>query len=62
MQVIDTESNHLQNVITFENGAAFVVDSDLWKGGQQRLNFKFSAAKLQLPSKTWKIPPFGKGW
>lgn len=62
LQVIDTESKHLQNVITFENGAAFVVDSELWKGSQQRLNFKFSAAKLQLPSKTWKIPPFGKGW
>lgn len=62
LQVIDTASSRLQNVITFVNGASFVVDSKLQKEGPQRLAFQFSAAKLNLPSRTWQLPPFGKGW
>ena len=62
MQVIDTDSGSLQNVITFENGASFVVDSSLEKTGNKRLVFKFSGARLNLPSKSWNLPPFGKGW
>ena len=62
MQVIDTPNSRLQNVITFKNGASFVVDSSLEAAGEQRLAFKFMAARLNLPSRTWRIPPFGKGW
>lgn len=62
LQVIDTGNSKLQNVITFKNGATFVVDSTLEAGGDKRLVFKFTGAKLNLPSRTWRLPPFGKGW
>ena len=64
LQVIDVPGRALNNVITFQNGAAFIVDSslDLDADNPQRLNFKFSGAKLKLPKRTISLPPFGKGW
>lgn len=64
MQVIDVPGGALNNVITFQNGAAFIVDSSLDLGSEnaQRLNFKFTGAKLKLPKRTISLPPFGKGW
>lgn len=62
LQVIDLGQSSLQNVITFENGASFVIDSSLEISSEKRLTFKFSGARLNLPSRTWKLPPFGKGW
>ncbi|CAL5220831.1 g2911 [Coccomyxa viridis] len=63
-QVVDVPGGALNNVITFQNGAAFIVDSslDLDADNPQRLNFKFSGAKLKLPKRTVSLPPFGKGW
>ena len=64
MQVIDVPGGALNNVITFQNEAAFIVDSslDLDSENPQRLRFKFSGAKLKLPKRTISLPPFGKGW
>jgi hypothetical protein len=77
-QVIDAEAGRLQNVITFTNGAVFVVDSTLEvvesseeeeeEQQQQgplplRCSFRFTGAALKLPSgKEWRLPPAGKGW
>lgn len=65
LQVIDAEAGRLQNVITFSNGAAFVVDSTLEveererEAGEQeegaggplplRCSFRFTSAALKLP-------------
>ncbi len=52
-----------QNVITFPPEGAFVVDSSIHVDGPQRVGFKFSAAKLQLPqNRVIPVPPFGQGW
>lgn len=61
-QVIDIETNRLQNVVTFPPSGAFIVDSGLSVEGAQRVSFKFNSAKLKLPSSDWKLPPFGQGW
>lgn len=62
MQIIDTEEKFLQNVITFPPKGAFIVDSSIELAGEQRVNFQFTDAELQLPDRTVKVPPFGKGW
>lgn len=61
-QIIDAEEGYLQNVITFPPGSAFRVDSRIEQEGAQRVNFQFTAAALQLPSRSLQLPPFGKGW
>ena len=61
-QVIDVAAGSLNNVITFPPDGAFIVDSTLDVGSDQRLNFKFTAAKLKLPNRTISLPPFGQGW
>eukprot|EP00884_Botryococcus_braunii_P020507 jgi/Botrbrau1/713/Bobra.160_2s0036.1 len=61
-QVIDVDNSKLGNVITFPPDGAFIVDSTLSREGRQRLNFKFTAAKLKLPSRTISLPPYGQGW
>ena len=30
--------------------------------GPQRVDFKFTDAVFKLPSREFKLPPFGKGW
>jgi hypothetical protein len=62
LQVIDLENSKLGNVITFPPDGAFIVDSSLSREGNQRLNFKFTAAKLKLPARTISLPPYGQGW
>lgn len=53
----------LCNIITFPPDGAFIVDSDISIAGDQRVDFKFNAAKLNLPNgKSIPFPPFGKGW
>lgn len=62
-QIIDVEAALLQNVITFPPEGAFVVDSGIELAGERRVNFKFSAATLQLPAgRDVRLPPFGQGW
>lgn len=74
-QVIDADAGRLQNVITFANGASFVVDSTLEVVERQaeegedegplplRCNFRFTSASLKRASgKEIKLPPAGKGW
>jgi hypothetical protein len=56
------KSGSLNNVITFPPDGAFIVDSSLEVGGDQRLYFKFTAAQLKLPNRTILLPPFGQGW
>ena len=61
-----------QNLITFDNGAAFIVNSSLDLGDDKRCAFEFTGAKLCLPPPKDKeegsegnavsLPPFGKGW
>lgn len=59
----DSSSSYLQNVITFPPDGAFIVDSSLEVAGRQRVDFRFTAAKLKLPNnKALGLPPFGKGW
>ncbi len=43
---------------------AFVVDSSLSReAGARRVDFKFNAARLDLPSgRTLRLPPVGAGW
>ncbi len=62
-KVINTTTNTLQNVITFPPEGAFVVDSSIQRQGPLRVEFEFTSARLLLPEqRTWKLPPFGKGW
>lgn len=75
-QVIDADAGRLQNVITFSNGAFFVVESTLEVVEREededeeedvgplplRCNFKFTGATLKLPSgREIRLPPAGKG-
>ena len=62
LQIIDTQQGYLQNVITFPPKSAFVVDSSIEVAGDKRVNFQFTGAALQLPSRSFGLPPFGKGW
>ncbi|CAL8472039.1 g11581 [Coccomyxa elongata] len=61
-QVIDVESESLNNVITFPPDGAFVVDSSLDVAGDQRTTFKFRGAQLKLSKRSISLPPFGQGW
>eukprot|EP00873_Tetraselmis_striata_P036818 jgi/Tetstr1/457082/TSEL_043743.t1 len=61
-QVIDVEGGTLQNVITFPPDGAFIVTSGVSVAGPQRMDFKFSAAKLKLPKRDIPFPPVGQGW
>lgn len=61
-QVIDVNSQRLQNVITFPPSGTFIVDSSIAVESAQRVSFKFNAAKLKTASKDWGVPPFGQGW
>mmetsp|Transcript_6988 Transcript_6988/g.12828 ORF Transcript_6988/g.12828 Transcript_6988/m.12828 type:complete len:216 (-) Transcript_6988:2871-3518(-) len=63
-QIIDLESGKLQNLIAFDNGAAFVVDSSIeLEESSCRSNFSFVSAKFILPSgSVIGLPPFGRGW
>ncbi|KIZ03869.1 putative plastid-lipid-associated protein 11, chloroplastic [Monoraphidium neglectum] len=61
-QVIDVDAGRLQNVVTFPPQGAFIVDSGIQVDGPQRTTFKFNSAKLKLPSRDFKLPPFGQGW
>lgn len=63
-QIIDLEQGgRLQNLITFDNGAAFVVNSSLGLESSGRCTFKFNEAKLCLPSRSdFSLPPYGQGW
>lgn len=64
-QIIDTDSNRLQNVITFPPDGAFIVDSSASSNldNNQRVDFKFSSASLALPKgRKLMFPPLGKGW
>ena len=62
LQVIDVAAGRLNNVITFPPDGAFIVDSSLDVGSDQRLNFRFTGARLKLPNRTVSLPPFGQGW
>lgn len=62
VQVIDVAAGTLQNVITFPPDGAFIVDSSIAVENEQRVNFKFGAAKLKLPKRDIKVPPVGQGW
>ena len=62
MQVIDTDASTLQNVITFPPHGAFAVESRIELSGDKRVNFEFIGAKLKLPRRDLKLPPYGKGW
>ena len=44
------------------DAGAFVVDSSLLVAGPQRLEFQFTGASLRTASRTFSLPPFGKGW
>jgi hypothetical protein len=61
-QVIDTQQQYLQNVITFPPDGAFIVNSSISIDGPQRTQFKFTSATLKLPSRSINVPPFGQGW
>jgi hypothetical protein len=75
-QVIDADGGRLQNVITFSNGARFVVESTLSVDDDDedeqeeegsplplRCYFKFTGAALKLPSgRAINLPPAGQGW
>eukprot|EP00879_Flechtneria_rotunda_P015292 GHRR01015985.1.p1 GENE.GHRR01015985.1~~GHRR01015985.1.p1 ORF type:complete len:181 (+),score=32.10 GHRR01015985.1:202-744(+) len=61
-QVIDINAKRLQNVITFPPTSAFIVDSSIQVDGPQRVNFKFTAAKLKSAGRDYGVPPFGQGW
>jgi hypothetical protein len=64
-QVIDTDSNRLQNVITFPPEGAFIVESSAFSSpnNNHRVDFKFKSASLALPKgKKLTFPPLGKGW
>lgn len=62
-QVIDVAGGSLQNVITFPPEGAFVVDSGIAVSGPQRVDFKFSGARVELPrGRRVALPPFGSGW
>ncbi|KAK3141863.1 hypothetical protein QOZ80_4BG0339230 [Eleusine coracana subsp. coracana] len=62
LQVIDVPGGALNNVITFPPSGAFVVDGDIEIQPPQRVNFRFTRAKLR--GSNWEVPfpPFGKGW
>ena len=62
LQVIDTDAQTLQNVITFPPDGAFVVQSKIETPGDQRVQFEFVGASLKLPNRDIKLPPYGKGW
>mmetsp|Transcript_13168 Transcript_13168/g.33262 ORF Transcript_13168/g.33262 Transcript_13168/m.33262 type:complete len:232 (+) Transcript_13168:138-833(+) len=64
LQIIDLDVGKLQNLISFDNGAAFVVNSTLDLSEESgRSSFTFTDAQLCLPSKkTFGLPPFGQGW
>jgi hypothetical protein len=62
VQVIDTEGNTLQNVITFPPEGAFIVNSSIDVEGPQRVNFKFNGALVKFNQKSsLPLPPFGQG-
>jgi hypothetical protein len=64
-QVIDEAGGTLQNVVTFTaDDNAFVVDSSLSReAGARRVDFKFRAARLDLPGgRALRLPPVGAGW
>ena len=57
------QGGYLQNVITFPPDGSFVVNSSVSPVGQQRVDFQFNAAALNLPEgRRLGLPPFGKGW
>lgn len=62
VQIIDTDAQTLQNVITFPPDGAFVVQSKIEVPSNQRVQFEFVGASLKLPSRDIKLPPYGKGW
>lgn len=47
-------------MITFPPEGAFIVDSSVAVEGDQRIGFKFTSAKLKLPGRDVKLPPFGQ--
>ena len=66
-QIIDLRKGRgrLQNLISFANGAAFIVNSELGldESPSRRANFKFTDAQVVVPSgSSFGLPPFGKGW
>mmetsp|Transcript_11414 Transcript_11414/g.27086 ORF Transcript_11414/g.27086 Transcript_11414/m.27086 type:complete len:222 (+) Transcript_11414:92-757(+) len=61
-QVIDVRRGLLQNVITFPPDGAFIVTASTEPVGPQRMEFKFTGAKLKLPAWDVPVPPFGQGW
>lgn len=62
-QVIDLNSNRLQNCIEFPPEGAFVVDSYIdFDKDSKRCSFEFKGARLDLPGgKSIAFPPKGKG-
>jgi len=62
-QVIDLNSNRLQNCIEFPPEGAFVVDSYIdFDKESKRCSFEFKGARLDLPGgKSFELPPKGKG-
>eukprot|EP00850_Spirogloea_muscicola_P013697 SM000094S24714 [mRNA] locus=s94:307657:309735:- [translate_table: standard] len=62
LQVIDVEKARLNNVILFPPSGAFIVDSTLQVASHQRMNFRFTGAKLKTVGRTFGLPPFGQGW
>lgn len=61
-QVIDVTQGSLQNVITFPPEGAFIVNSTCRPANGNRVQFKFTSAKLKLPNTILSLPPFGSGW
>ena len=62
LQVIDSQKETLQNVITFPPSGSFVINSSIDITPEQRVNFQFQAASLNLPKRALKLPPYGRGW
>ena len=64
-QRIDVDAGTLSNEVVFSNGNAFVVDSVIEVTDETRVEFRFTAAALNLsaPVETSvSLPPFGQGW
>ena len=62
MQVVNTDTNRLQNVITFPPAGSFIVNSVIEPEGDARINFNFDGAKFTVNDRAFNLPPFGKGW
>eukprot|EP00271_Cylindrocystis_brebissonii_P005644 TRINITY_DN17803_c0_g1_i1.p1 TRINITY_DN17803_c0_g1~~TRINITY_DN17803_c0_g1_i1.p1 ORF type:complete len:306 (+),score=33.33 TRINITY_DN17803_c0_g1_i1:185-1102(+) len=61
-QPIDVSQSSLRNIITFPPTGAFEVDASIEIASDQRVNFRFQSARIKTESRSFGVPPFGRGW